>query len=179
MSVTISYPRERADLPDAHQLDALLEIVLALYGPFAADSGRFADLNRREHLKAFEIGLKWAQYAAPAPELDRKHALSWWADEAASWSGHSGAIDVAGFFCGIVASGEVGFSVPARGSIELAIRAHSYRTPPRPGTWRQILQGGNLRQPLLKSGDRQPVYPTLREHVDGEWRDRDMKVQGW
>src|SRR4051794_12720999 len=77
-------PEPRHPMPTEAELGRLLELVTSQYSVLRLDprSGWRREEEERDHVLGFNAAFRWLGQIGRTDQLDRKHAMSFWADQA-------------------------------------------------------------------------------------------------
>jgi hypothetical protein len=114
-------PEPCGTMPSGAELQRLLQMVITAYPALRLPdpiNGLRRDEEERDHLLGFKATFHWLSHVGRSDELDHKHALTFWIDEALEWCRArqvaSGAIRTRNFLAACVARADVRFTDLAR-----------------------------------------------------------------
>jgi hypothetical protein len=151
--VSITYPSERSPIamPTEPELWRILRIVLNAFPKLRpASNPRYEEEDMAGFFREFCLALAGAAHFRRTEEIDHKHTLSWWANEAMKRIGSTAQdINSAAFLAAVIGSGDIKFTLTdPYGNVAAVGLARSGGRPANEAGWRRVLNGGQLLPPV-------------------------------
>jgi hypothetical protein len=152
--VRISYPTAKpsdALLPTPAQLAQLRSIVLR-HRPDLAPStgGKYADMDKAEFDRGFEGAVRWLASAGRSTEINYRHYLSHWIDEAERYLASLGTPETIrgnALMAAVLAWGVSYVENDNHGNVAALGLATYGGRPPTEATWKRVLESRQILQP--------------------------------
>ncbi|WP_072824770.1 hypothetical protein [Bradyrhizobium erythrophlei] len=150
--ITLSIERAKIALPNEDELRKLLDVVFGTYPtlrPWTHGSS-YAFQDEQNFTRQFSAAFGYVSSQGRADEIDMKHSVSWWADQASDWLRHRGdRTDIGGaaFLAACVAAGDVAFQRSDQFGNVWAVGLASWEGRKATEAWRNVLCG-ELRRPV-------------------------------
>jgi hypothetical protein len=145
--VRITYPIERSPIamPTEPELWRILRVVLSAYQLRRPDSDpRYEDEDMAGFFREFCAAFEGISHFRRTEEIDHKHTLSWWANEAMRRLGNTAPQDInsGAFLAAVIGAGDVQFTLTdSHGNVSAVGLARSGGRPATEAGWRRALAG--------------------------------------
>jgi hypothetical protein len=152
--VSITYPSERSPIamPTEPELWRILRVVLNAHPKLRPVSNpRYEEEDMAGFFREFCAAFEGTTHFKRTEEIDHKHTLSWWANEAMRQLGNTAPQDInsAAFLAAVIGAGDVKFTLTdPYGNVAAVGFARSGGRPATESGWRRVLNGGQLLPPV-------------------------------